>query len=276
MLDLAVAYRIYPGVSKTPAAFSENKYKLSELCLRSFKRALGSMHVKVWVLLDGCPPAYEELFRSCFTAEELEIVALNGIGNLPTFNRQIEILATQTEADMVYFAEDDYFYFPDALVKMVEFARRNEDVDFVTPYDHPDAYETSERLESHRIKADVDRHWRGASSTCLTFLARRRSLVSAQKIFASYTSGNNDCSLWLSLTQKLELLNPRVHCSDINRVKLWLLAMRWGWRQVLFGRRYTLWSPLPTLATHMEAPCVAPLVDWQAHFWAAYDNQTGS
>ena len=273
MLDLAIAYRIYPGVSKTPAIFSDDKFQLSELCLRSFKRALGTMKVKVWALLDGCPPAYEELFRRYFSAEELEVISLDRIGNLPTFTRQIEILTAQSGAEIVYFAEDDYFYFPDALGKMVEFIRRNKDVDFVTPYDHPDAYETCERLESHPIKADGDRHWRGASSTCLTFMARRSSLEQAKKIFKSYTSGNNDCSLWISLTQKLGLLDPRVHCSDVNRVKLWLLAMRWGWRQVLFGRRYTLWSPMPTLATHMEGPCVAPLVDWQAHFQLACKEQ---
>jgi hypothetical protein len=63
MIDLAAAYRIYPGASKAPAFFETDKFKLSGMCLQSFKRALGGLRVKVWALLDGCPPEYEALFR---------------------------------------------------------------------------------------------------------------------------------------------------------------------------------------------------------------------
>ena len=82
MVDLAIAYRIYPGVSKTPAFFSTDKFKLSEMCLRSFRGALGGLKVKVWALLDGCPPEYENLFRGIFMSSELEILSSNKIGNL--------------------------------------------------------------------------------------------------------------------------------------------------------------------------------------------------
>ncbi len=37
--DLTVAYRIYPKISRSPAVFSDNKYKLSQLCLKSFKES---------------------------------------------------------------------------------------------------------------------------------------------------------------------------------------------------------------------------------------------
>ena len=33
MIDLAIAYRIYPGISKSPAFFPTDKFKLSEMCL---------------------------------------------------------------------------------------------------------------------------------------------------------------------------------------------------------------------------------------------------
>ena len=39
--DLTVAYRIYPEISRSPAVFSSDKYKLSEFCLKSFKESLG-------------------------------------------------------------------------------------------------------------------------------------------------------------------------------------------------------------------------------------------
>jgi hypothetical protein len=55
MIDLAVAYRIYPRVSKSHAFFSADKFRLSKMCLDSFRGALGGLRVKVWALLDGCP-----------------------------------------------------------------------------------------------------------------------------------------------------------------------------------------------------------------------------
>jgi hypothetical protein len=266
MIDLAVAYRIYPGVSKNPAFFSTDKLRLSEMCLRSFKQSLGELKVKIWAILDGCPPEYEGLFRGIFHSSELEIIALDKIGNLATFSLQIDLLSNQTEAPFVYFAEDDYFYLPDALEKMVSFMRCNKDVDFVTPYDHPDSYYTSSRFERHLVRPFGDRYWRTASSTCLTFLTSRQALLRTRSTFKTYSRGNWDCPVWLSLTQKYELANPCVHWQSLFRFAIWGQAIRWGYRALLFGRRYRLWVPLPALATHMESPCLSPLVDWQSLF----------
>jgi hypothetical protein len=266
MIDLAIAYRIYPGVSKLPAYFSADKFKLSEMCLQSFKRSLGNLRVKIWALLDGCPPQYEFLFRQTFPGNELEIVSLNKTGNLSTFATQVDLLTRQTEAGFVYFAEDDYFYLPGAMEKMISFLRENQDADFVTPYDHPDSYFTSSRFERHLVKPFGDRYWRSASSTCLTFLTSRTTLIRTQKLFRTYSRGNMDCPVWLALTQKYELANPRVHWPDLFRFKTWLKTLRWGYGAVLFGKRYRLWVPMPALATHMESSCLSPILDWQSLF----------
>jgi len=266
MIDLAIAYRIYPGVSKTPAAWADDKLKLSDLCLHSFKRALGTLRIKMWVLLDGCPPAYEVLFRRYFTDEELIILKLDGIGNLATFAMQVDLLTRQTEADMVYFAEDDYFYLPDALVEMVEFLRNSDHVDFVTSYDHSGNYDLPLIAERHWIKPFGRRHWRSCTGTCLTFLARRQSLLGTRSLFETYRKGNEDGSIWMAITQKTGLLNPRVYAKSSMMFKLWLKAWFWGFRQILFGGSYRLWGPVPSLATHLESTCLAPAVDWEAEF----------
>lgn len=266
MIDLAIAYRIYPGVSKSPAFFSTSKFMLSKMCLQSFKQALGGLRFKVLALLDGCPPEYETLFREVFHGDDLEIVPLNKIGNLATFSLQIDLLMKETGAEYVYFAEDDYFYFPDALQKMVIFMRENRDVDFVTPYDHPDSYNTSSKLESHRVRPFGDRYWRTASSTCLTFLTSAQNLACTNAIFRTYSKGNMDCPIWLALTQRSELGNARVHWNGLFRLKTWIKTWRWGYRTLLFDRRYRLWAPMPTLATHMESSGLSPLIDWQTVF----------
>src|SRR5437660_2773933 len=149
---------------------------------------------------------------------------------------------------------------------MVAFMRENRDVDFVTPYDHPDCYYTSSRFERHFVRPSGDRYWRTASSTCLTFLTSRDVLRRTASQLRTYSSGNYDCSLWLALTEKLRLANPKIHFIDLLRFKIWVKTWTWGARQILFGKRYRLWAPMPTLATHMESTCLAPLVDWQSEF----------
>lgn len=276
MIDLAVAYRIYPGVSKSPAYFSTDKLKLSRMCLESFRNALGGLRAKIWALLDGCSPEYELMFREILCDFDLEIVQLDKIGNLGTFSLQINLLTKQSDAAHVYFAEDDYFYLPSAVEKMVAFMKQNPDADFVTPYDHPDSYHTSSRHERHQVRPCADRYWRSASSTCLTFLTTRANLLRTQNLFRTYSSGNMDCPIWLALTQKFELCAPRVHWHDWFRLKTWLKTWRWGYGTLLFGRRYRLWVPMPALATHMESSGLSPLVDWQSLFQSANPQSTGS
>ncbi len=272
MFDLAVAYRVYPGISKTPAFFSNDKLKLSELCLKSFKGSLGPLRVKIWALLDGCPAEYEELFLKVLGGDDLEIIRLSGVGNLSTFSHQIDLLTNQTVARHVYFAEDDYFYLRDGLSAMLTFMRENPDVDFVTPYDHPDSYYTCSRFERHHVKPFGDRYWRTASSTCLTFLTSRENLIRTESVFRTYCQGNMDCPIWLALTQRSELGNVRVHWHDSFRLKTWIKTWIWGYRSLLFDRRYRLWTPMPTLATHMESTGLSPLLDWQSHFLQAQDQ----
>src|SRR5271170_2198357 len=73
--DLAVAYRIYPKMSASrPPIFAEDKFKLAELCFRSFKGSLGNLKVKLWVLLNHCPPEYEKMFTQSWPAEDLVLV----------------------------------------------------------------------------------------------------------------------------------------------------------------------------------------------------------
>ena len=48
--DLVVVYRIYPKVSKPALGLflSDNKERMAEICLQSFRRSLGNLHAKLW------------------------------------------------------------------------------------------------------------------------------------------------------------------------------------------------------------------------------------
>jgi hypothetical protein len=268
--DVAIAYRIYPKVAESALGlpFSDDKVRLSEICLRSFKESLGDLRVKLWVLLDGCPNEYVELFKRYFDAQDLVLILLDHEGNRATFAKQIEILLGQTNSELVYFAEDDYLYLPNQFTHMVEFLRAHKkDVDFVTPYDHLDCY----TLEIHRhpkwVRVHAGHHWRTAASTCLTFLTRKVTLQQKESTFRSYCRRNHDCSLWLSLT-KHSLFNPFQFVRFAHREPLFakIIAKAWlyGWSQILFGERMKLWVPVPGIATHLNGHALSPTIDWIA------------
>lgn len=279
--DLAVAYRVYPRVS-APAldlVFRDDKYSLAEVCLRSFKESLGSVQVKIWAILDGCPPEYEALFRKYFDDSQLVVVKLESAGNQRTFATQIELLLEQSDADLVYFAEDDYFYLAHQFSSMVEFLKAEPGVHFVSPFDHLDCY----RLALHRtpkwIKAYAGRHWKTASSTCLTFLTRKETLAKYRAVFQSYAHGNFDCSLWLSLT-KQRVCNPwflvRSVVSSSFEWKIIAKSWLYCWRQILLGKRLKLWVPIPGIATHLDAHSLSPGIDWQHLMLQSLDESRAS
>lgn len=240
-----------------------DKYKLSEVCLKSFLRCLSGVNFKFYAILDGCPEEYNSLFADFIPSEHLEIIQFPGMGNKATFTEQIRVLLTQNDSETVYFAEDDYLYLENGFCDMLEVIKR-KDVDFVTPYDHPDYYQTKSDLEKpeylvnlHNYKCEAifeKRHWRTVSSTCCTFLTTKSTLGKTSQHFKLY-SKLSDYGMWLTLT-KLR----RPHYS-----KLWTIMMYTFASRYLFGRQsFKLWSPIPSIATHMAHQYLAPGIDWQA------------
>ncbi|MCV6608576.1 MAG: hypothetical protein OIF32_10210 [Campylobacterales bacterium] len=269
MNSVAIAYRIYPKVSKVPAVHQDDKIKLSELCLSSFRKSLTNLNFKVFAILDGCPKEYEELFQKYFNEDELEIINVDSIGNRETFRLQMKILEEQTFSENIYFAEDDYFYLPDTFYKLVEFLQE-DDVDFVTPYDHLDNYTLPLHDYKNEIKICAGEHWRSVATTTMTFLTTKKVLKQSKHVFNTYTKRNLDASLWLCATKEVIL------CPS-NLIKLGLFGEYgkifkkayldgFGWMQIFFGKRYKLFSPMKSLATHMEKDFLAPNIDWYKEF----------
>jgi len=268
--ELAVAYRICPLLLKQAPVYGNDKFKLSELCIRTFKESLGCLRAKIYVLLDNCPQEYEKIVRKYFQTEDLTIFRLDGIGNKGTYKMQIDILLKQDDAEVVYFAEDDYYYFSGALERMVRMITSNADVHFVSPYDHLDLYTTELHNHPNYIKVFENHHWRTANSTCLTFLTTKTTLNKARRIMESYCRGNHDASMWLILTKyKLNPFKVAVYrFTNWRTYDIVTKAWFYGWRHILFGRRMKLWIPVPSLATHMLTHYLAPAHDWGKIFAA--------
>jgi hypothetical protein len=276
--DVAVAYRIYPKVSNTcnnhPPIFGEDKLKLAELCLKSLKNSLGGLRVKLWALLNDCPPAYESLFTRLWAPEDLVLVRYPGVGAGTTLHEQTRILLEQTDAEIVHFAEDDYFYLPDQFHLTVDFLKQNPDADFATPYENFDYYTADLNKLPYETRAFGGKKWNSRVSTTHTFMGKRTSLIECQDVFHGLFRARRgrtipDLAMWMALTKK-RVFNPVKFICWLVPHRFWsgsmVLAWYYCWRQILFGRRYTLWAPHPTIATHMVAGLEAPGIDWQKEF----------
>lgn len=261
--DLAVAYRVYPGLSRNGFPGVRDKEALFAGCLQSFKGSLGDLRVKIWAILDGCPESYGNRFLAEFS--DLELVKMEKAGNVRTFLEQVSVLCGQTDAETVYLAEDDYVYLPGALERMVKYLETLPDTSFLSAYDHPDAYRYPVSKSRGEFRVHRGQEWRTVVSTCLTFMARRSALAEVEPLLRTYERGNYDSSIWQSLTKtnaRAFVLAPWRLASDTLAIRVIAKAWWFGWRQILLGSRYTLWVPVPSLATHLEPNSLAPGVDW--------------
>jgi hypothetical protein len=265
--DLAVAWRIYPGISKTPIIFPTDKFKLVENCLLSFILAARWIKVKYFIILDGCPDEYVELIQSLLPAADTEIIRTLKIGNLPTFAKQVEILMQQEDADTVYFAEDDYLYQPDSFHHLLEFLHKSGKADFVTGYCHRDIFTHPIHKPNGDLQVFDDHVWIEDNSTTMTFLTTKKVLKETAPLLLTYSKGNNDCAMWLVMT-KTRILNPFnyiryffTHKESYNILKV---GVKRSFRYFFNRKRYRLWVPHPALSTHLESGLESPGVDWVA------------
>jgi hypothetical protein len=269
--DLVVCYRICPVMSRSASAiFGGDKYLLSKVALESFKAAVGNLRVKLWVLLDKCPPEYEKLFTDIWDPRDLVLERHPGIGNRGTLLRQYQVLCEQEDAELVYLAEDDYVYHPGAFETIVGLLRDHPEVDYLTPYYHRD-YDT---VAMHQLHSQTLQYggvtWKTVKTTTGTFATRRSILRPTKWVFDTLLqkvlfSEQTDVGVWLALT-KHDIFNPVKYVTwpFQNRYFAWSLFTVWWtcWRQVLFGRRYTLLAATPSLCTHL-AEGLTPLgYDW--------------
>jgi hypothetical protein len=261
--EIAVAWRIYPGVSKSPIIHPANKLKLVQTSLLSFIQSAGRLKISYYFILDGCPPEYSLLIRKLFGSEKFSIIETSSIGNLKTFEKQVEILTTQTDADVVYFAEDDYLYRPGLFHKLYEVIL-NKEADFASCYAAKDIFTHPIHAHKRNVMFARNYFWIEANSTCLTFITLKSTLEKTKKLFLTYSKGNNDCALWLVLTKK-HILNPfawlrflgNKECMGILKV-----AVKRSFIYFFTVRKYSLWIPLPAIGTHLEMGLESPGIDW--------------
>ncbi|MBN20218.1 MAG: glycosyl transferase family 2 [Bdellovibrionaceae bacterium] len=266
--SVAIAYRVYPGISKKPLYYPDNKLKLVTLGLKSLKQGLKGVNFHFYAILDQCPESYESVILKEMGEDNTTILQASPSGNEATFTQQIEILLNQDFSSSVYFAEDDYLYLPESFKKMLDFQKKFEKIDFITPYNHPD-YLDYDFQKIKREKIDYENiQWMTVASTCLTFLTSKDVLKRTQQQLKTYTQGNPDAGMWLTLTHE-HLFNPlkwiKFKKKDWDSFTFIAKAWQMSPIQILFQKKHLLWAPSPTLATHLESTRIASEVPWDQY-----------
>lgn len=255
-------------MAKLPPAYADDKLKMSELCLRSFARALKGVNAYVYVIFDNCPEEYKALFDKYLEGIDKHYIDTPGIGNGATFQLQCDLLLKQNHSERIYFAEDDFFYLGDSFRTMIDFLD-NSEADFVSPLDHLD-YHILEYHNHKRIQTQYKSiTWTRGASTTMTFLTTKEMLRSTYKVFHTYVEGNFDCSVWSALT-KISIRNPikfiKTVLKDSHFLKIYAKAILYTPRELLSSRKYHLYYPTPSLSCHMVSDSMAPSIDWQSKF----------
>ena len=254
--------------SKIVFGFAD-KRSMVEATTASLAEALKGLRVRLMVILDGCPD-YEQIFTSAFSVDgdvKLTLEKVDSVGNQATWGMQLDALSKVDDSDYVYFSEDDYIYRPDAFRAMLDFIRR-DDVDFVTPLDHPDRY--NGRLEKPypcEIRVSDFCHWREAPSSCLTFMGKAKVVSESKSIMDSFRHSPEEATLWLGLTKygvfdfpamlkvafRHFILRQDCGFGELMALCTW---KRQGIKLLTKPRRQ-LFSPIPSLAVHL-ANCSLP------------------
>lgn len=244
---MEVFYRLYPGTEKSNQErpfFAGDKLALAYVCLLSFVEscAWAGRKPKLTFLFDTCPDQWIEMVRevvSLWDFDDVTFIPLQDCGNQPSFRYQLDLALSSTR-DVIYFAEDDYLYVPEAIREIYRFANQSDQ--FWSPYDHPDRYTRTDDRGDGRTEVQIvaewrkladdtweceGRHWRRVESVCMTFGGER-------ELFAK----NKD------------LLHDHA-CTG-----------RYLWYPIL-DEGSELWSPIPALATHVRNGYMSMCVDWR-------------
>jgi hypothetical protein len=267
---LHLVYRYAPGAGAKPRPTFFSK----DSCLAAFLRTASAVDgADITFLHDG--EATPERRRQL--SEWGELIELPSVGNARSKRAALSLLELRrwSDDDLVYFAEDDYLFVPDAFKRLLHAAAADPNAQFFTLYDHPDY----QRLALHRrfarrrgagIVVDGTR-WSQVRSTTMSFAARVGALRELSWAFWLGTRGSypDDFGVFSGLQHTgphllLRAIAAGRSLRDIDIARS--LAARLVRRDEC---QWRLIAPVPSLATHVEVDMLAAGVDWEAEARAA-------
>jgi hypothetical protein len=233
------------SVHGSPRIVDATKDELIASCaaslIRSVERARQAMpelEIAITVVDDHSDPACVDRLKALLTRSAVQWEWLpmlertgNGASLLTSYER-----ARSSCPDLIYFVEDDYLHFPEAILEMVEFftatsVKLGRDI-AVFPCDYADRYR--DPYPSY-ITLGSARYWRSVAHVTGTLMLSRATLEAHWERFVAFGRYG---------------LDPAVtEDSTINRI----------------FSEVPCFSPMPSLTVHMQGPeLMPPFVDWRS------------
>ncbi len=265
--DIIIAYRCYPWISKKPHFRSTNKLDMVKYGLKSMRACLWALKAKFIIIDDWCPDSFEDEIKTVLSWIDIEYIKVNKIGNYKTYKMQLDLLTQQNDAEIVYLAEDDYLYDSQWFEEWLELLK-SWVADFVTLFDHQWFYEARHHAIKHKYHLTKNRVWRTVPGTPLTFMTTKKTLKETLSVLSLFGKRCWDYPMWLILTKynilRFSDIDRKSRAWNIIPFDLISLMMTWRWwlRHILFRKKYKLFAPTPSIATHLESEDLAPLTDW--------------
>jgi hypothetical protein len=283
-MKLHAIYRSYGGENRKrrPAYYS----KL--LALASFVRAVDQLESPVGITFLNDGPVANDAYRLMTAVGR--VAPFDRLGQRGSRARALEfaIGCDGDESDIVWLAEDDYLYRPDALEQLLSAARLIPWASYFTLYGNFPTPETEMSGEEYDVTprgwrdqggATVHGHeWRHAVATTGTWGARLPALRRDRRLFRMALYSAHDWDLqtclayqgympfrgrWLlkdPTTRGTEPVLSRIKVLCATPIKVVVDAM--AYRRA--RRPGLLVAPRPALAAHLELPYIAPGTDWDA------------
>jgi len=157
----------------------------------------------------------------------------------------VQRASNELEDSVVVIAEDDYLWLPPAVAGLYH-ALTQLPAHYATPYDHPVRYQPDYPLGVdyphwyNTIHITTERHWRTQESTCMTFASTAKILREDMRYFEKYQNNGKGKPEDRELFREMQGLGNYV--SENPRI---------------------LVGPIPSLATHLHLPWLAPVIDWE-------------
>lgn len=211
-------------------------------CLRSLARQTAALAspCKIAVVDDNSPESDAVRIKDVLAENEIptEFITLEKPGNSASMLACYEL--AKTHDGLVYLVEDDYLHAPDALVKMLEIysvaSEKMPGMDVaVHALDDADNYKP-QFIDPCRIVHTKSHHWRTNTYTTWTVMVHSRVIKKFWSCFEGLTHYGE---------------SPDIHeNTTVNRV----------WK----SGAVTLFTPIPTLAFHLQFPeNISPVANWK-------------
>ena len=153
---------------------------------------------------------------------------------------------------------------------MVDFIKSGK-ADFVTPYEHPICYGDGYVINNN-IMIFNNKRYVAIQHACLTFMTTRKNLLENKRYFSIFSNWfGSDFVVWGCITLGIDyfkyiklLFNFRNY--TIENCKMYGSLCLFAIHRFIFNKKYKLFMPIQTFATHMENDNLSPCVNWDLYF----------